>query len=118
MPARSSSVSVGQADHEVELDQLPAALEGEGQGVADLAVVELLVDHGPEPLGAGLGDEGEAGLADLEDVLDELARQPPRPERREGQRDLLLARSSMSDADRRLELGVVADREGRQRGSS
>ncbi len=106
----------GQADHEVELDEPPAALEGEGQGVPDLAVVELLVDDGPETVGPRFGHEGETGLADLEDVPDELPRQPPRPERREGERDLLPVELVHETADDLLELRVVADRQGRERG--
>jgi hypothetical protein len=70
-----------QSGHKVELDELPTALESDGQCVADLAVVELLVDHGTETLGPRFRDECKSGLSDLEDVRHEFARQAPGPQR-------------------------------------
>ena len=57
----SSSVSVGQAAHEVELHLPPAVGVRRRDGADQVLLVDRLVDHLAHPLAAALGGEGQAG---------------------------------------------------------
>jgi hypothetical protein len=59
----SSSVSVGQTAHEVELHLLPAVGVARGDGADEVVLGHRLVDHPADPLAAALGGEGQAGAA-------------------------------------------------------
>ena len=74
-------------DHEVELDEVPAGLEGEARGAEDLLLVEVLVDHVPQPLRAGFGGHREAGLAHPLDLRRQLLAERRGVQRGEPDRD-------------------------------
>ncbi len=64
---------LGQADHEVELEERPAVREDRLDRAEQVLLAVPLVDHRPHPLRGGLGGEGEAGLPDPRDPLGERA---------------------------------------------
>ena len=53
----------GQAQHEIQLDLAPAALEGLSGPLQDHLLRQALVDHVPQTLGTGLRREGQAAFA-------------------------------------------------------
>lgn len=81
----------GEPHHEVELHIAVAPLEGGAAGAQHLLLGDVLVDDVPQPLGPGLGREGEGGFAHRRDPLDQLPGEVVHPERR--QRDVDRVRS-------------------------
>ena len=63
----------GQAEHEVELHIVPAALKGDGAGIEDLLLRDILVDGVAQTLRPGLRREGQAALAHLLQPQHEIA---------------------------------------------
>ena len=61
-------------DHRVDLDEVPPPPEGDVRCLDHVRVGEGLVDDTAQPVRAGLGREGEAGLPDFGDRV----RQPDR----------------------------------------
>ena len=77
-----------QADHEVHLDLLPAVLPGDVQGLEDLGVGDILVDGPAQPLAAGLGNDGDAGLAEHGQGGEQSFAQRRRAQRGDGKGDV------------------------------
>ncbi len=69
----------GQAEHEVELDHLPAQGKGGAGGGQQILLADSLVDHPPQPFTARLRSQGKAGLADPADLLHHLLSQGTHP---------------------------------------
>ncbi len=64
----------GQTHHEIELHRGVAALKGDAAALFDLLPGDVFVDDVPQPLGAGLGGEGQAALAHPGGLLDQALR--------------------------------------------
>src|SRR5437016_5981776 len=73
----------GQADHEVELHQVPARLEDGVDGVQQVLLRVALVDHAAHALGGRLGRHREAALAHPADLLGEARVHRLRAQRRQ-----------------------------------
>ena len=52
-----------QAQHEIELDVVPAAGEGLTAGVEDFLLRQILIDHVPQALGTRLGSKGQTAFS-------------------------------------------------------
>ena len=72
-----------EADHEVELDDLPAPAVHVLHDIDQVLKNDLLVGPGPDRVGGGLHREGEGGAPDLGNLLDHGKRLAVDPERRE-----------------------------------
>ena len=83
----------GQAEHEVELHIVPAALKGNGAGIEDLLLRDILIDGVAQALRTGLRRERQAALAHLLQPQHEIAGKIVRAQRR--QREIDLARRAV-----------------------
>ena len=63
-----------EAQHEVELDIVPAAGKGGGAGREDLLFGDVFIDDVPQALRPGFRGEGQAALADLLQLLHQRIR--------------------------------------------
>ena len=75
-----------QADHEIELDEIPAPGKQRLDGCQDLVFVKPFVDDIPQPLGPGLGRDRKTSLAAFLQGLEHFPVQHPGPDR--GQRQV------------------------------
>ncbi len=103
-----------QADHRVDLDEVPAAGEGDVGRRDHVGIGEGLVDHAPQAVGARFRREREAGLADLRDGVGEPDGEGLRAQRREGDRDTAVRELRGEAFHQRLDLRVVGGREGEE----
>ena len=104
---RSSSVSVGQADHVVELQVLDAGPEDQAGAVEDLVVRDGLVDDAAQPIGAGLGRDRDRPLAALAEQADDRLGEIVEAER--GRADAVAHLDEpLEDV---LDVGVIAERD-------
>jgi len=105
----------GQADHEVELDGLPPAVEDAPRRIEQVGIGVALVDDVAQPLRACLGGDRETRLADPADLLDEPRAEGLHAKRREPHGDPPLAVSVHQLPEQRLDARVVARAERQQR---
>ncbi len=104
----------GEPDHEVELDGLPAALEDLPGHVEHLLGWNGLVDHGAHAVGAGLGCEGEPGVAAARDGLGQGDGETVGPEGGQGDGEMLVAEALDHLRHQYVDLGVIAGGEGEE----
>jgi hypothetical protein len=104
----------GKAHHEVELDQAPAEFEGAAALGQEIGLGDPLVDDPPEPFGAGLRRQGQAGLADLAEFGEHPVAQGADAQTGEGDPDA--ARFQIPDQvpEQRLDRAVVPGRQGEE----
>ena len=98
----------GQADHEVELHQVPAGFEDGVDRVEQVLLGVALVDHAPHPLGSGLRRDGEAALAHALDLLGEVRAHRLGAQRRQRDADVLGAELVEEVLQYAVDAGVVA----------
>ena len=103
-----------QADHRVDLDQVPAPGERDVGRGDHVGVREGLVDDAAQPVGARLGREREAGLAHLRDGVGEAHREGLGAQRRQRDRDAPVGELRRQALHERLDLRVVGRREREQ----
>ena len=102
----------GQAQHEVELHGVPAAGEGGPQALGERLLGDIFVDGVPQPLGAGLGGEGEPRLPALLQPLHQLHGEVVRPQGGEGEVHVVLLAEGGQIVAQPHQLGVVAGGQG------
>ena len=116
---RDELVEVGrrlgrQADHRVDLDEVPAAPERDVGGGDHVGVGERLVDDAAQAVGARLRREREAGLAHLGDRVGQADREGLGPQRRQGDRHAPVGELRREALHERLDLRIVGRREGEE----
>ena len=103
-----------QADHRVDLDQVPASRErhvGRGDHVG---VGERLVDDAAQAVGARLRRERESGLAHFRNRVGQAHRERLRPQRRQRDGHAPVGKLRRQAFHERLDLRVIGRREGEQ----
>ncbi len=101
----------GQADHEVELHQVPAGFEDGVDGVEEILFGVALVDHPPHPFGGGLRRDGEAALAHALDLRGQVGAHRLGAQGRQRDADVLGAELVEEVLQHAVDAGVVAGRE-------
>ncbi len=103
-----------QADHRVDLDQVPTAREGDVGRLDHVVVGERLVDDAAQPVRARLGREREAGLADFRHGVGQAHREGLRAQRGQRDRHPAVGELRRQALHERLDLRVVGGREREQ----
>ncbi len=102
----------GQADHEVHLDEPPAAGISDVGRLEELFIADQLVDRESEPLASHFRREGEAGSLGFLDLVGDFHSERVGAERRKRDRDPLVPEAGIQDVRERLELRVVGGGDG------
>jgi hypothetical protein len=104
-----------QADHEVQLDVVPAALVGLARHAEQLLVGDPLVDERPQPGRGRLGGKRQASAADVGDHVCQLDGERVQPQARQRDADPL-GRGPLDDMlDHLADVGVVTRRQADER---
>ena len=102
----------GKSHHKIELHPVPAALEGVGSAGEDGLLREPLVDHVPQPVGAGLRREGQAALLHILDLAHHVQGEGVNPQGGKGDIDPFPVVLFHQKVHQPLQLTVIAGTQG------
>ena len=105
----------GQAQHEVQLYGVPAALKSQTAGVQQVLLRDVFVYRIAQALAAGLGCEGQTAFSGLLQAVHYLDREIIRPERGQRQSDAPRLAVIKQPVAQLGQMTVVARAEGKQR---
>ena len=106
----------GQADHEVQLDPVPPALEDLAGRLLDVGLGDVLVHHVAHALSAGLGREGQPGDPGLGQLVEDLVGQAVGAQAGHRHRHAARAQRRRQLADQRRDAREVGGRQAGQAG--
>ena len=100
-----------QAHHKVELDLLPALLEGRSAGVHQIFLGNALVDDIAQALCTRFGSKGQAGFSDLLHLMCQINREAVNAQRRQGEAHFFVLKAQHQIIHQTAQTGIIRRRQ-------